>query len=156
MFELKRHKYKRASVIWLAALAITLGLSGCDTSRSRLVGTWSCTMLPDRLLADEASPLDLADEAPLPNKTPDYSIRLQFYRNGRLDTVTDLPNIQTQKTGQWRLLSLDEASGKGTIECELMQQRTQHQIEFIDSNTIKLVPPNMAGLKLTLEFKKEP
>ncbi len=113
-------------------------------------------MLPDRLLADEASPLDLAGDKQLPEKVDGYSLRLQFYRNGRLDTVTNLPNIQTQKSGQWRLLSFDETSGRATIECELMQQRTQHQVEFIDSRTIKLVPPNMAGLKLTLEFTKEP
>jgi hypothetical protein len=144
-----------ASTICLAAIAFVLGIGGCDTSRGRFIGTWSSAMLPDRLLADEASPLDLAGNKPVAEQAPDYSIRLQFYRNGRLDTVTDLPNIQTQKSGQWRLLTFDEASQRATIECELMQQRTQHQVEFVDSNTMRLVPPNMAGLKLTLTFKRE-
>lgn len=153
-----------ASVTELAALAVVLLISGCGTDQDRFVGTWTSTILPDRLLANEASPLDIARSErpsdvggePKPAIGGDYSIQLRFYRTGQLDTVTKLPMIQTHKTGQWRLLSFDEASRKATIECELMQQRTQHQVEFIDSRTIRLVPPNLAGLKLTLEFKKNP
>jgi hypothetical protein len=84
----------------------------------------------------------------------EFSIRLQFYRGGRLDTVTRLPAIQSQKSGLWRLLSYDETKKLATIECELMQQRTQHEVQFLDADTINLIPPNMAGLNVKLEFKR--
>ncbi len=143
---------------WSAVIAFLAFAAGCGSEQSKFVGTWTSQALPNRLLADEASPLDI-DEKTRPSgqaaaSSASHSISLQFYRNGRLDTVTNLPNIQTQKTGQWRLLSFDETKQIATIECELTQQRTQHQVEFIDAETMKLVPPNLAGLKLQLEFKK--
>jgi hypothetical protein len=138
---------------WL--LAFALFASGCGGAGSPLIGTWSSEISADHQLASEASPLDARSADPSDRASTGYSIRLQFYRNGRLDTVTQLPNIQTQKSGRWRWIAFDPATRMATIECELMQQRTQHQVEFVDPQTIRLVPPNMAGLKLQLEFKKD-
>ncbi len=145
-------------LLWLPMIACVAFATGCGSDQSRFVGTWTAQALPSRLLADGASPFDV-DKKAQPSERPTDSaftpsISLQFYRNGRLDTVTNLPNIQTQKTGQWRLVSFDETKKIATIECELMQQRTQHRVEFIDADTMKLVPPNLAGTKLQLEFKK--
>lgn len=134
---------------WLATIAIAACASGCGSSQGRLVGTWSAELHSKQGELREVSPLDIGE-----TPAEDFSIRLAFYRDGRLDTVTKLPQIQTQKSGRWRILSFDGASQTALIECDLLQQRTQHEVEFVDARTIRLVPPNLAGLDVKLEFKK--
>jgi hypothetical protein len=139
----------------LAIGAVALVASGCGSPGSQLVGDWSSQIQSNERLANEISPLDSPSGDPDDGEGSDYSIRLKFYRSGQLDTVTQLANIQTRKSGRWQLVNFDEATQTATIECELMQQRTQHQVEFVDKHTIRLVPPNMAGLNLKLVFIRE-
>lgn len=144
-------RLQRASQRWLA-IALTAALfSGCNSKQTQLVGTWvSESAKPNP--AGQSSPLDAADGTE-PDAT--NSIQLRFYRSGRLDTFTHLPNIQTQKSGKWRFISYNEVTQTAMIEFELMQQRTRHEVEFLDHNTIRLVPPNMAGLSIKMTFKRE-
>jgi len=111
-------------------------------------------MLPDRMLANEATPFDSNENGESPATSGNHSIELRFLKNGNLETATSLPSIQTQKAGRWRMLSYDESNRIAMIECDLMQQRTEHKVEFLDSNTIRLIPPNLAGLKISMEFKR--
>jgi hypothetical protein len=132
--------------------------TGCRPDPSGLVGTWHTEGLPRKLLADDKTPLDAPPaDSPSPQDSAGepYSIRLQFYRNGRFDTVTTLPNIQTHKSGKWRLVEMDPTGRTATIEFELMRQRTVHDVERIDADTIRLTPPNMAGLNIQLTFKRK-
>ena len=42
-----------------------------------------------------------------------------------------------------------------TILCELFGQQTQHEVQFIEKDLIRLVPPNMAGTKSKLTFRRQ-
>lgn len=146
---------QRASFWGLAVAAIVVTMAGCGSQRSQLVGTWISDSVPDRLPAGQSSPLDRSAAEEKNGATPPHSIQLRFYRSGRLDTVTQLPSIQTQKTGTWRFVSYDESKRMAIVEFELMQQRTRHEVEFLDRSTIRMIPPNMAGLSIRLEFKRK-
>lgn len=82
------------------------------------------------------------------------AMRIEFRRNGRLQTLTRMGKITPNpKQGTWKLISGDIASdGKITIECNLLGQTTEHEIRFIDEDTIEMVPPNMAGTHQKLRF----
>jgi hypothetical protein len=156
MPSLIRSKKPLAFRVLAAAGAVgTLSLASCGRQPTGLVGNWSAQALPKSMLQEDASPLDspnAQEKSADGGETP--TMELRFYRNGRLDTVTRLPQIQTHKSGTWRLIHSDPPQRRITIECELLGQTTEHVIEWIDDDTIRLIPPNMAGLKLELDFKR--
>ena len=83
-------------------------------------------------------------------------MQLDFFRNGRLATTTAMGNVTpTPKKGRWEMVSFDEPSQTMTIKCQIGLQESEHKVEFIDADTIKLVPPNMAGLRLKLRFQRK-
>ena len=80
---------------------------------------------------------------------------LQFRSNGGLATVTNMGNINSEKTGSWEFLSFDEENQTMKIKCTLNLQETEHEIQFLSDSKIQLAPPNMAGLNQKLEFQRE-
>ena len=79
---------------------------------------------------------------------------ITFKRNGVLNTRTRMGEVDQEKTGTWKMISFDKPSRLMTISCEINSQTSEHEIAFVDENTIRLVPPNMAGLKMKLKFSK--
>ena len=79
---------------------------------------------------------------------------LTFKRNGVLHTKTSMGDVVQEKTGTWKLTSFDEASNLMAVSCEINTQTSEHEITFVDEDTIELVPPNMAGLTMELKFSK--
>lgn len=84
------------------------------------------------------------------------AMRIEFRRNGRLQTLTRMGRINPNpKQGTWKLIAGGNVSdGNITIECTLLGQTTQHEIRFIDEDTIEMVPPNMAGTHQKLRFQR--
>ena len=148
---------KTSGYIAFLFLLSCLLVSGCgNPQRAKLVGTWEIAQA-DSLMRrlDETDDDDSgANGAEAMSTGP--KMQLQFFRNGELTTTTEMGAVSSNpKQGRWEMVSFDEASRQMKVKCQIGMQETEHEIEFIDVDTIKLVPPNMAGLSLKLRFQRE-
>ena len=138
------------AILLTAVFACTL--SGCgDSNRNQLVGKWGIAT-PEAVMKriDQAQPAnDLPDETEIAER-----MTITFKRNGVLNTRTKMGEVDQEKTGTWKMISFDQQSRLMKISCEINLQTSEHEIAFDDENNIKLVPPNMAGLKMKLKFSK--
>jgi hypothetical protein len=133
---------------WSAAFMLALMLAGCgDPERDKIVGTWEIESA-NRI----ASRLKEAKEDSSNNN--DNRMSVEFRSNGVLKTQTLMGTLHGQKEGTWTLMSFDEPSSTMRLKCVLEQQETEQEIEFLDEDTIQMVPPNMAGLEMKLRFKR--
>ncbi len=53
------------------------------------------------------------------------------------------------------MVSYNESTNSMTIKCDIQMQESEHEITFVDQDTIELVPPNMAGTAMKLKFKRQ-
>ena len=127
---------------WLLLLA----LAGCtgDPDRARIVGDWEIATT-DHLMGQVNAQPD--DQPP--------RMLIHFYNSGYLATETNMGNISTQKQGNWKLLSYDAQTKTAKIQCKLVDDTTNFDVIVLDDNTLRLVPPNMAGLKTKLKFVRQ-
>jgi len=127
---------------WLLLLA----LAGCtgDPDRARIVGDWEIATT-DHLMGQVNAQPD--DQPP--------RMLIHFYNSGYLATETNMGNISTQKQGNWKLLSYDAQTKTAKIQCKLVDDTTNFDVVVLDDNTLRLVPPNMAGLKTKLKFVRQ-
>lgn len=145
----------RASVLMLALLAVTTGCG--DPDRARVVGRWEISS-DDKVLdrIDNATPLedgsvDIEDSvAPLPPR-----MVVQFAHFGALETKTRISNSISEKNGTWSFVSFDPTKKTAVVQCELMGQKTEHELVFDGDNTVRMVPPNMAGTTRKLKFVRK-
>ncbi len=124
-------------------LALLVAVGGCgDPNRKLLVGLWQIKNQDkvERRITD-----DFQD---------DSRLTIEFRGGGKLLTVTRMGNIDTEKAGTWKMLSFDDENSKMQIECKLFDQTTEHEVEFLDEKTIKMIPPNMAGTTMKLKFER--
>ena len=131
---------------WIVvAIAVCLGATGCgDSRRARIIGDWEMAVGKDLLegvVEDQSASPSATDEGP----DSESKLLLRFFRSGALETQTNMGSVRTKKQGYWELIDIDEAGGLATLECQLTGQPTQHEVELIDENTIRLVPPNLAA-----------
>ena len=127
---------------WLLLLA----LAGCtgDPDQARIVGDWEIATA-DHLMGQVNAQPD--DQPP--------RMLIHFYNSGYLATETNMGNISTQKQGNWKLLSYDAQTKTAKIQCKLVDDTTNFDVVVLDDNTLRLVPPNMAGLKTKLKFVRQ-
>jgi hypothetical protein len=81
---------------------------------------------------------------------------IRFSWNGQLETSTKMGEIDQGKIGTWKFISYDELSDKMILLCDIQSQESEHEVNFINPTTIKLVPPNMAGTRTKIKFTKQP
>jgi len=128
--------------------------AGCgDSNRSKIIGTWGIEQadtVMSRIVSEEDGNSQINAVEPEPPK-----MLLMFHRNGRLETATRMGDLSQEKTGQWEMISFDESTNSMTIACELQMQKSDYVVTFFDQDTIKLIPPNMAGTKMKLKFKRQ-
>ena len=135
-------------------------VAGCgDSNRSKLCGTWgikTADTIMRRLgegLESRQAVDDEAAESPSEPETP--RMQVQFRSNGDLITQTEMGRMTpVPKTGRWELVAFNEVDQTMSVKCTIGLQETQHEIKFIDANTIELIPPNMAGLSMKLKFQR--
>ena len=96
---------------------------------------------------------ELSGEPAAEPETP--KMTLSFFGNGRLETSTKMGNVIQEKQGTWKFVSFDDSTEVMNLTCVIRGQESKHQVEFIDPETIKLVPPNMAGTTLKINFKRQ-
>ena len=134
----------------LIAGIVACTLAGCgDANRAKIIGTWgidSADNVMSRINQDTNE--DALDEPDEPR------LQLVFHRNGKLETKTAMGEVSSHKTGVWVFASYDEPSQLMKISCDIQSQKTEHEIVFVDDQTIKLIPPNMAGTNKKLKFKR--
>jgi hypothetical protein len=127
-------------------------LSGCqDPIRSKIIGTWKIEH------ADKVSRRVNQDSQDDQFDSSDSGerMKLTFSWTGSLQTQTMIGQMQSQKKGSWELTEFDEQKSIMTVQCDLAGQQTEHKIKFIEDDLIRLVPPNMAGLKTKINFRRE-
>jgi len=152
MLSFKLVKNKPVVVAFLLTAVFACIFTGCgDSNRNRLIGRWGIAAPEDVMeRIDQAQPTnDLPTETEIAQR-----MTLTFKRNGVLNTRTRMGEVDQEKNGTWKLISFDEASSVMAISCEINTQTSEHEITFVDETTIKLVPPNMAGLSMKLKFSK--
>lgn len=131
----------------LTIAAAILLLAGCSsTIDERLVGSWQIAQ-PESLTKKVAG----EDQSPS-EPTVNANMTVQFHRSGTLTTTTRMGKIDSVKTGTWTAISENRNSDIIQIQCQLGMQATEHEIELIDSDSIRWIPPNMAGTKQKLRF----
>ena len=134
-----------------ASVIACISLVGCgDVNRNKIVGTWGIEQADKVLKRIDSQSESEDDSSVLP------SMVIKFFRNGGLETVTKMGDVDRTKQGSWKFVSFDESTNTIQVSCDLMNQVTEHQIELVDSETIKLIPPNMAGTPMKLKFKRQP
>jgi hypothetical protein len=142
-----RQRSDRTAVV--AAFMLSILLAGCgDPNRSKLIGTWeiaSVSRISSRLQEAEVEPATISENR----------MTVEFRSNGMLRTQTMMGSVKTGKEGTWELLSFDESSATARLKCSLEMQETEHDATFLDANTIEMIPPNLAGLKMKLRFTRE-
>lgn len=141
---------QRISFSMLLAI-LMLANVGCyqDPIRAKLIGTWKIEhahKLSKRVNQDTAEV----------DSNEDISERmvLAFYASGSLKTNTRMGEANREKIGSWKVVLFDEEKSVMTISCELMGQQTEHEVRFIEDDLIRFVPPNMAGTKTKLTFRR--
>lgn len=131
---------------------LALLLAGCgDPDRRKLIGVWeieTADKLIDRVGADDPTEED-SDTVP---------ITIEFGSGGQLRTATQVGAISNVKTGEWEWIRSDPE--RSLVRCVLTEknmgsQATEMEIEWIDSDTIKMTPPNLAGLSIKLRFSRK-
>ncbi len=150
----------RRRSLWLCvSVCLLLGATtaGCARRGERLlIGKWRSsrqfTQLPTADTPNDDA--GAADENISSASTTSPGIVLTFYRSGRLETTTNQGQIHTEKSGTWELLYYEPEQKSAVIRCELIGQKTEHTVTFIDSDTIRLQPPNLAGLDEELTFHR--
>jgi len=152
MLDIKPMQTKPNLVTFLLVAAFACILSGCgDSNRNLLIGKWGIAAPEDVMKRlDQVGP---SNDLPAQTEVA-QRMTLTFKRNGVLNTRTRMGEVDQEKTGTWKMISFNEPSRMMTISCEISLQTSEHEIVFVDDNTIKLVPPNMAGLKMKLRFQK--
>ena len=138
----------------LLLLACTIGCS--DPNAAPLIGRWVLekpTQVMKRIDGDRADPSRESDSIDDSSSMPRMAIT--FNSNGQFQTVTAMGNVNREKNGMWQVISLDEVDRKMTIRCTIGSEETEHAVELVDGSTIRLVPPNMAGLTMKMRFVKD-
>ncbi len=154
----------------LPLAVLLLAVSGCgNPDAERLAGVWQldpdaglesrlgtdrvAENNPDRIQLSTGSNRVDATGAEPPGTN--CGMTLSFQPGGRLETKTTTDAIDSLKTGTWQLVSFDSQQQSAVIACTLGQQTTEQTVQWIDADTIKLTPPNMAGLSIKLVFRRQ-
>jgi len=140
----------------LVAIGVFAGtLTGCgDSNRAKIVGTWGIERADTVLRKIESKSDGQGAQQSPESESATPKMMLKFERDGMLVTTTKIGAVDQTKQGTWKFDSYDEASNEMQLSCSLMDQDSEHSVEFVDKDTIKLVPPNMAGTRMKLKFKR--
>ena len=152
----------------LIVLLVLPALLGCKArERQRLVGEWRSQQVEDIVgqVADKAQIDEWINTDKLKQAAGEFSdklglgasvgsLKIIFHQNGKLETITDLPGINTNKQGTWDWISFDPKTRIAKIKCVLNGQETEHDVAFDSRKEIELIPPNLAGLSGKVKFVK--
>ena len=151
------HPMKPTTQIFkFACCLLLLALAGCtgDPDRARIVGDWEIATA-DHLMGQVNAQSDGSTATSDPEAIQPPRMLIHFYNSGYLTTETNMGSISTQKQGNWKFLAYDAQTQTAKIQCKLVDDTTDFDVVVLDDNTLRLVPPNMAGLKTKLKFVRQ-
>lgn len=149
--------FKISCYLWLLAL---VGCGG-DPDRSRIVGDWEIATADHLMGQVNAAPVEPGSSAGSDDSSDGSTdvqkprMLLRFYYSGSLATETNMGTMSTEKRGSWKFLSYDSETQTAKIQCKLVDDTTDFDVIVEDENTLRLVPPNMAGLKKKIKFVRQ-
>ena len=153
----KRTNKQRFLIASIFACLFSCMLTGCgDSNRSKIIGTWEierADTVMNRIRRTDSEADGREGESGLDSRPPKMTLR--FLRSGHLETSTSMGTVNQEKQGTWKLNVFDETTNKMTLLCDIQNQESEHEVEFLDQETIKLVPPNMAGTTMKIKFKRQ-
>lgn len=122
-------------------------LTGCQARETaRLTGEWELvdpSRLAGRINQD-------APDGALPGS---HQMTVRFGSGGTLTTRTHMGDLWREKSGTWKVLA--SSADRTSLAFTLSGERDELEIEWIDDDTLKMVPPNMAGLTMKLTFRRK-
>ena len=139
-----------------ACSLLLLALAGCsgDPDRARIVGDWEIATADHLMGQVNAQPSGSTGTPDLATPQPPRML-IHFYNSGYLATETNMGSMSTKKQGSWKFLSYDAQTRTAKIQCKLVDDTTDFDVVVHDENTLRLVPPNMAGLKTKIKFVRQ-
>ena len=150
-------------------ILLALGCVGCGSqATNKLVGTWqlktgelendsstnSAKNLPGDTTSIDENTNSIFDGVGGGDESSD-GMTLVFKSNGSLKTITSFSAAHSEKDWRWSLLSWDAESASAVIRCEMSHESVEKSIQFIDDNSLELVPPNIDVLQTRLRFVRK-
>jgi hypothetical protein len=137
-------------------------MAGCgDSNREKIVGSWQVKQadkIARRFESKEAKALPAQQVKPpikvWENDLAENRMIVRFGDDGRLETQTRIGTIDSKKQGTWEFKSFDAGTNKLVVQCTMQSATTDVEILLVDQDTIEMVPPNMAGLTMKLQFER--
>lgn len=141
---------------WLLIASVIACLqTGCgDPHRSKIVGNWQIAQTDTLMSRIQQNESEARPGEYDPDKEPPKMV-VSFRRNGQLTTSTRLGDVIQEKQGTWTMVAFDEPNQTIKVTCSILDQETEHAVKFLDPDTIELIPPNLAGTKMKLKFKRQ-
>ncbi|HMP80374.1 MAG TPA: hypothetical protein PKD54_13045 [Pirellulaceae bacterium] len=141
----------------IAILVTSLSVAlGCQPSDARkLAGVWELAELAS--LAERVNQSDSLPDDDLGGEAPAFAgntMIVHFIAGGTLTTRTQLGSIERDKTGTWSVLANQTQEQPTRVAFSLAGESGELAIEWIDNDTIKMVPPNLLGLSMKLTFRR--
>ncbi len=138
-------------------------LSGCSQpGASRLTGRWE--LVPPRQIEQEHSESPPSDTTSADNQDLFDSVAggstqgrmsLVFHASGSIETFTDFPMAQAQKSGRWTVVSYDPENNHCVVRFKIeTEPMIEVPITFVGEDRILLIPPNIAVLEKQLLFQR--
>lgn len=137
-------------LVW--TLAVVLASAGCGDSRqNRLHGTWLMSAVDQMAerIPSQNQPVQGTETAASPQ------MELVFTVNGQWSTRTVINSIRSEKSGTWQWQGATDRPQTFLVKFASELQTSETEIEFVDVNTIKLTPPNLAGLPTRYVFRRQ-
>lgn len=144
----------RTGFTWTFTFICVLSLlAGCDTPTDplmeKLAGTWVIKTV-DSVLERVNQEVEDSEST----KVSESRMTIMFSTEGVLETETKMGQLDVKKSGTWSIVSFDESKSVLNIHCTLAGQESNHRVELLDEDSIRLIPPNMAGVDMKLEFRR--
>ena len=157
------------SMLVLLSSMLTVGCQHPDAKK--LIGVWeieAAQPLYNRLHqavdtaaenVSQADEIDAGSHFESPTKRGEFDassqMQVQFRSNGTWVTQTEIGRVApAPKLGRWEMIGFDPVTRMMTVRCEQGTDQSEHEIEFLDEDRIRMTPPNMAGLTLKLTFAR--
>lgn len=133
---------------------------GCGPSATKLLGTWRMEGAEQlqQLMGATQRPSGMAGAlldsalAAMAEKV-DASMEVEFKANGDLTTRAVLAGNKTEKTGNWKLVSVEGDVYRLWVQIA-EEDPTEIEVTMVGQDTIEMVPPNIAVLNRKFTFQR--
>jgi hypothetical protein len=136
-------RYCLAGLVIVAAVVVTWFLL---QPSSPLVGNWEYSFLDVRGRSPaEKNPVDDESSEPRQILNPNY-VRIRFFSDGTMMTDTHTPMGGGVHCGTWDTVA-SKHNRPIEIECGYKGDKIRIDIDWVDDDTMRMIPPNLFAIK---------